>query len=59
MVLHITACMSKVGGEYNMYKNPSITQSNPPSGTGHAMFGSGVRSENAVAAELGVADESE
>ena len=25
----------------NMYKSPSIPQSNPPSGTGHAVFSGG------------------
>ena len=32
----------------NMYKSPSITQSNPPSGTGHAVFGSSIPVQDRV-----------
>ena len=57
MVLHATVHMSRVRSNRNMYESPSIPQSNPPSGTGHTVFGSSIPVQDG--AHLGgLADES-
>ena len=40
MVIHVTACASKVGSEWEVcMRSPLIAWSNPPDGTGCTMFG--------------------
>ena len=43
MVVCVTAYASKVESEWELYtRSPLITQSNPPGGTGHTVFSSGI-----------------